>query len=227
MFQYVLRRLLVAIPMLLGAMSIVFFAMRILPGDPCMAMMGDQATTEALADCTKNLGLRPAAGRAVRGLPLALGAVRLRQVLPPGLPGQRVHRPHVPAHLRAGHGERHRGGPGRRPHRDRLGAQAAQSAHRLPAADLRPAGPLHARVLAGHPAPHRLLAPPRHLPAHRRRRSGRRPRHDPLRRGLLRSRRLPGRGGRRAPPPDPARLRPRASPWPPRSAGCRARPCWR
>ena len=31
MVNYVLRRLLVAIPMLLGAMSIVFFAMRILP----------------------------------------------------------------------------------------------------------------------------------------------------------------------------------------------------
>ena len=62
MFQYVLRRLLIAVPMLLGAMSIVFFAMRILPGDPCVAMMGDQATTEALADCTKHLGLhRPLA----------------------------------------------------------------------------------------------------------------------------------------------------------------------
>src|SRR4029450_7443901 len=62
MFQYVLRRLLVAVPMLLGAMSIVFFAMRILPGDPCVAMMGDQATTEALAECSKNLGLnRPMA----------------------------------------------------------------------------------------------------------------------------------------------------------------------
>jgi peptide/nickel transport system permease protein len=62
MLQYVLRRLLVAVPMLLGAMSIVFFAMRILPGDPCVAMMGDQATSEALADCTKNLGLhRPLA----------------------------------------------------------------------------------------------------------------------------------------------------------------------
>jgi ABC-type dipeptide/oligopeptide/nickel transport system permease component len=60
--QYVLRRLLVAVPMLVGAMSIVFFAMRILPGDPCVAMMGDQATTMALADCTKNLGLhRPLA----------------------------------------------------------------------------------------------------------------------------------------------------------------------
>ena len=58
MILYVLRRLLVAVPMLLGAMSIVFFAMRVLPGDPCMAMMGDQATTEALADCVKNLGLQ-------------------------------------------------------------------------------------------------------------------------------------------------------------------------
>jgi len=43
--------------MLLGAMSIVFFAMRILPGDPCMAMMGDEATREALQDCVRNLGL--------------------------------------------------------------------------------------------------------------------------------------------------------------------------
>jgi ABC-type dipeptide/oligopeptide/nickel transport system permease component len=62
MLKYVVRRVVVAIPMLFGAMSIVFFAMRILPGDPCVAMMGDQATTEALADCTKNLGLhRPLA----------------------------------------------------------------------------------------------------------------------------------------------------------------------
>jgi ABC-type dipeptide/oligopeptide/nickel transport system permease component len=57
MLKYVVRRVLVAVPLRFGAMSLVFFAMRILPGDPCMAMMGDQATTEALADCTKNLGL--------------------------------------------------------------------------------------------------------------------------------------------------------------------------
>jgi peptide/nickel transport system permease protein len=62
MVQYVVRRLFVAVPMLIGAMSIVFFAMRVLPTDPCMAMMGDQASTAALADCTKNLGLdRPLA----------------------------------------------------------------------------------------------------------------------------------------------------------------------
>ncbi len=57
MFQYIVRRLILAIPMLLGAMSIVFFAMRILPGDPCIAMMGDEATKEALEDCVRNLGL--------------------------------------------------------------------------------------------------------------------------------------------------------------------------
>src|SRR5438445_12907372 len=62
MVQYVLRRLLVAVPMLLVAMSIVFFAMRVLPGDTCVAMMGAQATTSALADCTRSLGLnRPLA----------------------------------------------------------------------------------------------------------------------------------------------------------------------
>jgi ABC-type dipeptide/oligopeptide/nickel transport system permease component len=38
-------------------MSIVFFAMRILPGDPCIAMMGDQATQDALKDCVRHLGL--------------------------------------------------------------------------------------------------------------------------------------------------------------------------
>jgi ABC-type dipeptide/oligopeptide/nickel transport system permease component len=57
LIQYIIRRLLIAIPMLLGAMSIVFFAMRILPGDPCIAMMGDEATSAALADCVRNLGL--------------------------------------------------------------------------------------------------------------------------------------------------------------------------
>ncbi len=34
MLSYVIRRLFMAIPMLLGAMSLVFFAMRVLPGDP-------------------------------------------------------------------------------------------------------------------------------------------------------------------------------------------------
>ena len=58
MLQYAMRRLLLAVPMLLGAMSMVFFAMRVLPGDPCTAMMGDQATPR----CAPGLCLRPRAG---------------------------------------------------------------------------------------------------------------------------------------------------------------------
>ena len=57
MIQYISRRLLAAIPMLIGAMSLVFLAMRVLPGDPCMAMLGEEATREALRDCTRQLGL--------------------------------------------------------------------------------------------------------------------------------------------------------------------------
>ena len=74
MTKYIARRLLIAVPMLLGAMSIVFFAMRVLPGDPCMAMMGDQATSEALADCSRNLGLHR---------PLAVQQAQVRRVLRP------------------------------------------------------------------------------------------------------------------------------------------------
>src|SRR5205814_3365622 len=56
------RRELAAVPIRPRPQTIAFSAMRIAPGDPCVAMMGDQATTEALADCTKNLGLnRPLA----------------------------------------------------------------------------------------------------------------------------------------------------------------------
>src|SRR5216117_2423018 len=116
MFQYVMRRLLLAVPMLLGAMSIVFFAMRVLPGDPCVAMMGDQATTEALADCTRNLGLhRPLA---VQYADYLWRSVRL-DFGNSGLPGQRVHRADVSPHVHPGDGERGGGRPRRRPDRHR------------------------------------------------------------------------------------------------------------
>src|SRR5438093_12762921 len=91
MFQYVMRRLLLAVPMLLGAMSIVFFAMRVLPGDPCVAMMGDQATTEALADCTRNVDQRLVKPASPRGI---ARSIRRRMSTPHGL--ARIARP--PAH---------------------------------------------------------------------------------------------------------------------------------
>jgi ABC-type dipeptide/oligopeptide/nickel transport system permease component len=55
--HYIVRRLLGAIPLLIGAMTLVFLAMRVLPGDPCIAMLGEEATREAWRDCTRQLGL--------------------------------------------------------------------------------------------------------------------------------------------------------------------------
>ena len=174
MFQYVLRRLLVAVPMLLGAMSIVFFAMRILPGDPCVAMMGDQATTEALADCTKNLGLhRPLAVQYVdyiwRSVQLDFGN-SLRQGYPVSEYIARMFPHTLVLVLASAVVAALVGIP--------IGIVSALK-RRSPLIDyplriFALLGPLHAGLLARDPAPHRVLAPPRRLPAHRGRRSRRR-----------------------------------------------------
>jgi peptide/nickel transport system permease protein len=47
MFAYVVRRLLLAIPVLLGIVVVVFLLMRAIPGDPCRALLGERATQEA------------------------------------------------------------------------------------------------------------------------------------------------------------------------------------
>ena len=44
MYQYILRRVLHAIPSLLGATIIIFVALRVMPGDPVSVMFGTQAT---------------------------------------------------------------------------------------------------------------------------------------------------------------------------------------
>jgi ABC-type dipeptide/oligopeptide/nickel transport system permease component len=59
--------------MLLGAMSLVFFAMHVLPGDPCMAMLGDQATGQALSDCMQQLLLVLASTVVAIGIGLPTG----------------------------------------------------------------------------------------------------------------------------------------------------------
>lgn len=48
MYQYVLRRLVAAIPTLLGVLVVVFFVVHLIPGDPIAAMLGDAATSEQL-----------------------------------------------------------------------------------------------------------------------------------------------------------------------------------
>jgi ABC-type dipeptide/oligopeptide/nickel transport system permease component len=54
---YVARRLLLAIPTLLGVATVVFIALRMLPGDPARMVVGLQATPEQIAQARHNLGL--------------------------------------------------------------------------------------------------------------------------------------------------------------------------
>src|SRR5215467_10267329 len=57
MLSYVLKRLLVAVPTLLAVLTVVFFFVRIAPGDPAFIILGDQASQEALASMRHQLGL--------------------------------------------------------------------------------------------------------------------------------------------------------------------------
>jgi peptide/nickel transport system permease protein len=64
MFAYILRRLLAAVAVMWGAATAVFFALRLLPGDPVEAMLAEAGgTPEAMARVRAELGL---------GLPLPL-----------------------------------------------------------------------------------------------------------------------------------------------------------
>jgi peptide/nickel transport system permease protein len=47
MVGYIFRRILVAIPVLIGVLLMVFLLVRLLPGEPCTAMLGERATEEA------------------------------------------------------------------------------------------------------------------------------------------------------------------------------------
>lgn len=44
MFQYIIRRLLLAIPVLFGILLVTFVLARLIPGDPCKAILGEKAT---------------------------------------------------------------------------------------------------------------------------------------------------------------------------------------
>lgn len=61
MFAYVLRRLLLAIPTLLGVTILIFVAMRVLPGDPLQVMVGESGSyrfsAEELKAARASLGL--------------------------------------------------------------------------------------------------------------------------------------------------------------------------
>ena len=57
MLTYVVRRVLVAVPTLLGVATVVFSLLRLLPGDPASVIAGPTATPEATANIRHQLGL--------------------------------------------------------------------------------------------------------------------------------------------------------------------------
>jgi peptide/nickel transport system permease protein/glutathione transport system permease protein len=54
---YIVRRLLAAVPTLLAVLTLVFVIVRIVPGDPAIAILGDRATPAAVAALDAKLGL--------------------------------------------------------------------------------------------------------------------------------------------------------------------------
>ena len=57
MLTYIVKRLLVAVPTLLAVLTVVFFFVRIAPGDPAFIILGDQASQQAIAAVHQELGL--------------------------------------------------------------------------------------------------------------------------------------------------------------------------
>ena len=57
MLAYIIRRILTLIPTLLGVSVIVFFMLRITPGDPAELLLGERVTEEALHEIREHLGL--------------------------------------------------------------------------------------------------------------------------------------------------------------------------
>lgn len=57
MSQYILRRVLIAFPLILTVVTVVFVMVRLLPGDPAQLMAGDRAGPEDVEKIRRDLGL--------------------------------------------------------------------------------------------------------------------------------------------------------------------------
>jgi len=57
MIAYIIRRLLLAIPVLFGIMAVTFTLARLIPGDPCKAMLGEKATPDVCERFNRRYGL--------------------------------------------------------------------------------------------------------------------------------------------------------------------------
>src|SRR3990172_11134184 len=57
MIQYITRRVLSSLPVLLGVLFVTFTLARLLPGDPCRAVLGERATDQVCDAFIKRYGL--------------------------------------------------------------------------------------------------------------------------------------------------------------------------
>ena len=55
--RYLCRRIVLAVPVLLGVATLVFSLIHLVPGDPAQAMLGEGASPQDVAELRKTLGL--------------------------------------------------------------------------------------------------------------------------------------------------------------------------
>src|SRR6266550_2616192 len=55
---YLLRRLVAMVPVLFGVVTVVFLALRLIPGDPAIALAGEKASAAQIEQMREALGLR-------------------------------------------------------------------------------------------------------------------------------------------------------------------------
>ena len=57
MWKFILKRLLMLIPVLIGVTLLVFLILNMAPGDPAKVILGEQATPEQIAELREQMGL--------------------------------------------------------------------------------------------------------------------------------------------------------------------------
>ena len=57
MLKYIIRRVLASLPVLFGVLVVTFTLARLIPGDPCKAILGEKATVEVCEKFMRDKGL--------------------------------------------------------------------------------------------------------------------------------------------------------------------------
>ena len=76
MVAYLIRRILLAVPTLIGAATVSFLLLRVLPGNPADLIAGPYASPQLIANIHRQLGLDPLKDTIRRGAQLPLGQLR-------------------------------------------------------------------------------------------------------------------------------------------------------